>query len=545
MNISRVPAVLAILLLILVTGSLYWRGAQATLPTDLTATGDEAGHFTTGMMFYDYLHTGLGQHPISFAKSYYARYPKVAIGHWPPLFYVTQALWFSISGPSILSARLLCATLAILAGALVWWEARRRFGGFAAWCTSALLLAAPAVAGQAWLVMSDILVGLCFLAAALSLMEALETGSRRAMAVFVLCSLLAVWAKGSGWGIGIYAACLPLMMGRWAAYGRLWYWGCGILILIGGTPFYLVASHFGMGYRSNVDTTLAAVELSRFSRYRPLAEASPWILLVAGAAGLFVLWRARHGDGERDWRFGRALVTLVLAQFLLHFSLGVLVEPRFYVPSVAALALLAAPAFSAISRMPHPWAGAASVALPISLAAAVFASSPPPRQTGLAGFREASRQIPAEGSVALVASDSLGEGALIVELLLAAPSRYGAAIRASKLLAKSDWYDYRYDLIDRTDSELLARLNLLPVHYVLIESRLPIAQMPAHFQMLDRVLREHPSSFPLVAAVPVRRNGVPVGSGVRIYRNVQAAGKPMGRLRLSMGQGRGEVEFTP
>ena len=52
---------------------------------DLAFHPDEAAHFATGIMVYDYVTTGIGENPIEFAKSFYVRYPKVAFGQWPPL----------------------------------------------------------------------------------------------------------------------------------------------------------------------------------------------------------------------------------------------------------------------------------------------------------------------------------------------------------------------------------------------------------------------------------------------------------------------------
>src|ERR1700722_397874 len=55
---------------------------------------DEAGHFVSGLCVLDYLRAGWGTNPIRFVESYYAHYPKVAIGHWPPMFFVMQAAWY-------------------------------------------------------------------------------------------------------------------------------------------------------------------------------------------------------------------------------------------------------------------------------------------------------------------------------------------------------------------------------------------------------------------------------------------------------------------
>ena len=59
---------------------------------------DEAAHFTTGTLVYDYIRSGCGTWPIPFAQSFYIRYPKVAFGHWPQVFHEILAAWFKLFG---------------------------------------------------------------------------------------------------------------------------------------------------------------------------------------------------------------------------------------------------------------------------------------------------------------------------------------------------------------------------------------------------------------------------------------------------------------
>jgi len=57
------------------------------------ANPDEPAHYVTGLMVRDYVAQLLPGSPIAFAQNYYLHYPAVAFGHWPPMFYVLQALW--------------------------------------------------------------------------------------------------------------------------------------------------------------------------------------------------------------------------------------------------------------------------------------------------------------------------------------------------------------------------------------------------------------------------------------------------------------------
>ncbi|MGB6075548.1 MAG: hypothetical protein WBG29_07920, partial [Candidatus Acidiferrales bacterium] len=54
---------------------------------------DEPAHYVTGLMFHDYFASLHYFSPLQFAENYYVHYPKVGIGHWPPVFYLLQAFW--------------------------------------------------------------------------------------------------------------------------------------------------------------------------------------------------------------------------------------------------------------------------------------------------------------------------------------------------------------------------------------------------------------------------------------------------------------------
>ena len=76
---------------------------------DFAGNPDEPAHYVTGVMVRDYLAAFPWQPPMTFARNFYSHYPIVAIGHWPPMFYVVQAAWTLPFGVSRLSVLLLMA----------------------------------------------------------------------------------------------------------------------------------------------------------------------------------------------------------------------------------------------------------------------------------------------------------------------------------------------------------------------------------------------------------------------------------------------------
>src|SRR5271169_5196252 len=122
--------------------------------TDLAGMDDPA-HYTTGVMVYDYLHRAVGSPPMQFALSFYQRFPKVALGHWPPVYYALQAAWYSVFGPSVGSARALSAVICAALAFLLFSRLRRSYGLPLALLGVASFLVLPTVQESSWLVMSD------------------------------------------------------------------------------------------------------------------------------------------------------------------------------------------------------------------------------------------------------------------------------------------------------------------------------------------------------------------------------------------------------
>jgi hypothetical protein len=199
----------------------HWHLAAATLGADLVAS-DPPAHFVSGVMVYEYLRDILGgtlSQPIPFAESFYVRYPKVAIGHWPPAYYGIQALWYGLFGPAVDGALALSAVMAALLALLLFRRLRPGHGASSAAGAALMFLALPWIQRTAWAVMSDLLTGLFVFLALLAFSDLLENPrSRRAAAGFSLWSILAVLTKGTAWALGPFALLAPILAGRMSCF---------------------------------------------------------------------------------------------------------------------------------------------------------------------------------------------------------------------------------------------------------------------------------------------------------------------------------------
>src|SRR6201996_605065 len=67
---------------------------------------DESAHYVNTLFIADWLRAGLPS-PMTFARDFYAHFPKLSIGHWPPGWYALLAPLFAVLRPSPFVASLL------------------------------------------------------------------------------------------------------------------------------------------------------------------------------------------------------------------------------------------------------------------------------------------------------------------------------------------------------------------------------------------------------------------------------------------------------
>jgi hypothetical protein len=118
------PACATFLVFLAAAVSLQWfAGAYGA---DFAGDPDEPAHYVTGLMVRDYIAAGMPGPPLRYAQAYYSHYPKVGLGHWPPVFYAVEAAWMLAFSGSRASVLVLLATISAFAALLLYREAARR-----------------------------------------------------------------------------------------------------------------------------------------------------------------------------------------------------------------------------------------------------------------------------------------------------------------------------------------------------------------------------------------------------------------------------------
>ena len=548
-SIWRTVIAIAFVLLLAVVLGFHYRTAKAELGSDLLGY-DQARHYVTGVMTFDYLRYGLGSNPLKFAESYYVRYPKVTMGHWPPLYYGVQALWYFATRPSPVSLRVLSAFVSVATAVVLFRRAKVRYGWHIAFLGAILFLALPSVQIFSWDAMAEALLAFLVFLAAYALADLLKKPSLQSALWFVCWAVLAVLTKGSAWSLGLGLILAPLLAGCFRFYRSTWYWASGAGIALLGAPFYVLVSKLKLNYHVDVVAALGRqTPVSGPASLGPLTDVVPLSVLSVAVIGLGAALYSRLFKRSDDLAHTEALAlaACVLSQVVFLAFLPLTFEGRYYFPSVAPLVIL----FLEGVRQIQLWCTAAAprlaAAIPVAAVAATVTSVGAVQTCPAAGYRAAcpgqgySAAMAAvasrrRGPIILVASDVFGEGALVAAQLARDSARSSVVLDARQVLVSYQPSGGEYHPVKMNVGQILQFLNETPVNYVIVEEA-PWTGRSG--ELIHQTLQDPRFDFSLRGRVPVTRAGGSETGSLLLFENRSAGDRYPTNIQVTLGPGRG------
>lgn len=487
---------------------------------------DEPAHFLNGVFFSNYLHGHTGANPMAYAAEYYLHYPKISIGHWPPAYYGLLGLLL-LALPSTPQVAFLINLLvaALPAAALGWtlaWLAGRRLA--LAGC-AVYVLTPLAVEGQAFFMLDQALTACCTAAAIAWLAYTNRPDWSRAAVFAALCAC-AVLCKGNGWLVALMPPFHMLLTRGWRllALPHLYLAGLAAATII--VPWYWLTASIaadGFNYHAGLPYAWQALKANLHTLLRNLGYVGAPLALFA----IVVEYRWRLAAPLR-WQVVSAAISLILATLTLQSLVPADIDDRYLTPALPAYAALAALGACHAGAAVGGWAARAAIAVlmlamlapgvahlaqrgpKVDLRAADLPTLPP-------------QQAP---TVWIIDGSSGAEGALIAALAVRDPGLRHYAVRASKLLATSDFMGRRYALKFADARLVLDELQRLGARYVVLVRQDNAAAFP-HSAQLSAALRLPQAPFRRVLTLPHRhRAGV-----TEIYAFDGAAQANIGAVR--------------
>ncbi len=436
---------------------------------------DEAAHFITGRMFWEYLSHPPAANPLHWAEQYYLHYPKIGIGHWPPGYYIVEGLWSLPFGSSRTSALWLQWLLSLAALSGLWLFARPRFPIALLSALTLIAIAAPVFQRGLEETMAEPACLLCAVWVMFAARRLLLTPDRVAWIAMGLSLAAAILVKGTGVCLVPVPFLILFLRGRQAAgpplSGRAWLVIALILLLAVAVVWRFAGSEFV--YWGGVTPEM------------------PWpVPAMAGLLGWGFLCLAIAGVSPEP----AALVSAcVLASAVASsFVFRAMREPRHWIIVLPAILVLSG---YALLRL-RTW-------LAISAATAALLLFPWgfEHQTAT-GYQALLRQLRRPARM-LISSGrgSVGEGGWISEAAI--DERYPASVvlRASKVLAQSGWNGENYKLLVNDRAAIDKRLDELAVDVVIVDQ--PEATSPPHHVLLAATMATGSGWAPCGRAGPV------------------------------------------
>jgi hypothetical protein len=509
---SRFTILIAAYGIALLAGLLSWRVSGAW--TSGFSGADEPAHFLNSWFVAAYARDALGQDPLGYATEFYLHYPKISIGHWPPAFYGLAApvFWLAPATPqTAMALNLFVAALPALGVAVLLLRLEGRaaaVAGAALWALTPL-----ALEGQAFFMLDQALAA-CAVAAAIAWAAFAERQTWARILLFAGLAALAILIKGNGWLIVLIP---PLHLGltaRWALLrsAKLWVGAGAGLAAVG--PWYLATAGISAdGFNYQPGPAFAAKSLA--SNLGVLVDNVGLLGLLLASFGAAAAWRRRREDAR--WNVVAVCLALIGATVALQSIVPVDLDPRYMdpaLPAVLVLAVLGALELARLASLQAAWAAVPLLLLVLPGAAHLARREP---KANLRMEEAASLATAAgPGQAWLIDGGSGAEGAFVATMAVRDPQLRGYTVRASKLLATSDFMGNSYRLRFSRPEEAAAEMQRLGIAGVVVAER-PGVEEFAHRPQLAAALAGPASGYRLVAELPHRgRAGT-----TRLYRSLR------------------------
>jgi hypothetical protein len=464
---------------------------------ELSGYPDEPGHFVTGVLVEQYLRAVPLKPPVAFAENFYIHRPKIAIGHWPPLLYVIEGIWFLLFHHARASILALMALICAGVAASVCQIIRQRYGWTLGIAGGFLFQALSLVQMQTSEVMADMLVAFFGFWAVVAFTDFVKTEAWGDVLRFAAFVLLAVFTKNNGLYLAL-AAPLCLLVTRRMRLLRNWRLWAGVAIIALPTLVWLRWS-----FRFVSNTWAEKPGLALLPRaylinltfaYRALG---PYFLILALVGFVMILGAQSKPVNLRFAGLACAAASVFVFQTISPAG----IEPRFLLPAIPAIIPVCFAGASWIaakidlhriymSRLALGLVGVSAILSP----AGTFST----RRKESRGFLRVADLIEARASLrnglVLVSSSKDGEGILISELVMRYPYSEGFVLRASKLLASCDWLGRDYKARFTADSDLDKYLDRTGIALVVIDELNDMPE-PSHQKMLLRALLREPQKW--------------------------------------------------
>jgi hypothetical protein len=477
---------------------------------DAEFAGDEASHYISGLLVYNFLQAGRLQSPVEYLQYFHSHYPFVGIGLWPPLYYFVEGVWMLVLSSSRTSVRLLSAVVTGATALSCYGFVAPRLGRPAAVFVALALILSPIVQESSSELMLDMPVTFLCLLSMFSYVRYLDTGYARHAAMFGLLAAAAIMVKGNAVCLAFLPLFAILIGRRFDLLRRPSFWSPALIVAIITGPWYLLT--YGLvsqGFRFSWG--MSYVLTASASNTQILLTAVGPVVLIFAVIGFFAVVAA-PGDRKSADNWLVCTAALLAAIWTFQSVVPAAIQDRYLAPALPPLLILAVwgwrcasiwiiervPAWHSLFRRGQSVGLAGVLVLATSFLPHALEIEKRPRR----GLIEAASVIWAnfhgKNPSVLIATDATGEGASIVELAMTdqnLPSLF--AIRGSRLLGGGGYNNQDYLPRFETPVEVMGAIDEFAIPLVLVSARNDVKQW-AHLRQIAQAQRLYPDRWELI-----------------------------------------------
>ena len=461
-------------------------------------------------MIHDYLWGHLGENPLSFAEAYYDYYPKVAIGHFPPGFYLVESLWFSVFSDSLNSVLLMQSFTAGLLGTmiacLVILGGGRQSLGF---ILGLVFCSLPLVQRYVGMVMSDLLLGLFCFGACWCYGLFLRKPGYRLSILFGVLAAATIMIKGSGLMLAFVPPLALVLTRRYELFRSRVFWVSVLPVLAICLPWILLTYKITEeGMVREWSPAYVAEALPYFARqiYRTLGAGLCLLLAIGVTASL----KGRQAAG-RFPEMSAVMLALPIGLILTYTLVPVGFEQRYLIPILGPALFFVGMGCCRICdqnwRFGLSQKKMSAVFFGVMVLYVVEVFEVPTK--GFQGFQELVDAMElnknSEMRQILVSSDARGEGAVVASVAMDDVRLGNRVLRGSKVLSTSDWMGRGYTLAHTNSADLLKFLKTEEIDWLIVDLSVPADRRMGHHGQIAKLVEEFPMEFDRVRQSKVRR----------------------------------------
>jgi Dolichyl-phosphate-mannose-protein mannosyltransferase len=463
---------------------------------DFSGFSDSSAHHVTAIMMSQYLREGILQSPLAFAEQYYLHYPKVAIGHWPPFYYLCAGIWGLLFGVGHTSYLVFMALLAGLLAAVLRFVVRRDLGWWQGSVAGILLLLLPSVREGSQLMMLDTMVALLSLLAGYTLVQLLEKRTVWWAVMFGSLASLAILTKGTGMALAMVPLIVVVLTKRWEVVRRGIFWLPALVVVVVAAPWTILTLHSAKnGFEYEIGWAYTQAAGKGFFRF--LVDATGPLLFVAAVYGVWLTIGKPflRREVRPVWAM---LFGLLISTYIFQAIVPASIEQRYLMagfPSLAAFVIVGIEDVMGRLRE-RGWSRAVQVMVASAVMIVGLAAMRKPHTVHATGFGKLVEYVISRYSnypklAILVCSDSTGEGLVISEFAVRVPKPGPYFIlRASKQLAKSDWMGGHYRVSFDDNESLKKYLESVPMTLILVDRSVDAEPFMEHVTEVESILAE-------------------------------------------------------